>query len=89
MQASTGQLYAYPDNRYVTSRYDRIYQKRSTYYLVDAKGDLHIPTPHSVMKFFPGEKKIIRSYVRAQRVNFRSQDDLVRLLEFSRRAEMK
>jgi len=68
--------------RGVVTDYDRYYDIRGTYFLVDRKNELHKATKGSIMKLFPGYREKISQYLLEHDVNFESLEDLTNLLKY-------
>lgn len=75
MQA-TGQTYKLVINQ------DRIYKKVSEYYLLTPAGTFILFTKKKVMQLFPQKKKTIDAYLKSNKVDFNSRENLIRLAEY-------
>jgi len=58
---------------------DRLFQKVSFYYIATSSTDFVLFTKKKVMQLFPQNKKTIESYLKSNKVDFDSRDDLLRL----------
>jgi hypothetical protein len=61
---------------------DWVLEKKTDYYLSAAINDFVFFTKNNVMKLFPQKKKAIMEYLKSNKVNFRSQDDLLVLAKY-------
>jgi len=66
----------------LTMDQDRLFQKVSLYYISSESGELVAFTKKKVMQLFPGNKKAIEDYLKSDKVNFNSKQDLLRLAKF-------
>lgn len=57
---------------------DRVYQKMSEYYIANGPGGFVPFTKKKVMQLFPQEKDAIQDYLKSNKINFDSRDDLLR-----------
>lgn len=69
---TTGQSYKLVLNQ------DRIYKKVSEYYLLTPTGTFVLFTKKKVMQLFPQKKKTIEGYIKSNRVDFDSREDLIK-----------
>jgi len=68
--------------RGVITDYDRYYDIRPTYFLVDRENKLLKATKGSIMKLFPRYREKISEYFLERDVNFESLEDLTDLLKY-------
>lgn len=57
---------------------DRVYQKMSEYYIATAPGGFVPFTKKKVIQLFPQEKDAIQDYLKSNKINFESREDLMR-----------
>jgi len=69
---TTGQSYKLVLNQ------DRIYKKVSEYYLLTPTGTFVLFTKKKVMQLFPQNKKTVDEYLKSNKVDFASREDLIR-----------
>lgn len=69
---TTGQTYKLVLNQ------DRIFKKVSEYYLLTPTGTFVVFTKKKVMQLFPKKKKAIDEYLKSNKVDFNSREDLIR-----------
>jgi hypothetical protein len=66
----------------LTANQDRIFQKTSEFYLATSSGEFVLFTRKKVLQLFPQNKKAIEEYLKLNKVNFNSRDDLLRFAEY-------
>jgi hypothetical protein len=72
-----------PGNLYeLTPNEDWILQKVTDYYVSAAGNDFVLFTKKNVMQLFPQKKKAVKEYLKSNKVNFKSRDDLLRLARY-------
>jgi hypothetical protein len=59
-----------------------VYEMDSSYFLVDAKGKVFKASESNAKRLFPHDKKQIEDFLRQEPVNFRKEQDLLRLVQF-------
>ena len=64
------------------SSHDRVYQKVIEYYIATASGGFVPFTKKKVTQLFPQNKKAIEAYLKSNRVDFDSREDLIRFSEY-------
>ena len=70
------------DDRNSTSQYDRYYKKEKFYYFVDKRNKLYKAMSSSVQKLYYDQRKKIKTYLSENRVDYKNQDDLIKLLSY-------
>ncbi|MDO9254997.1 MAG: hypothetical protein Q7U54_05750 [Bacteroidales bacterium] len=66
----------------LTMDQDRLFQKSSLYYIATSSGELVPFTKKKVMLLFPANKKAIEDYLKSDKVDFDSRNELLRFAEF-------
>jgi hypothetical protein len=70
------------DVRNTTSSYDRYYVKKGFYYFLDNDSKSYKATSASIQKLFYDDRKKIKAYLNENKIDFKSQHDLLKLLTF-------
>lgn len=66
----------------LTVNQDRIFQKVAEYYLVTPSGNFVHFTRKKAMQLFPKNKNAIRNYLKSNKTDFDSREDLLRFAEY-------
>jgi len=61
---------------------DWVFQRIEEYYFSDSSGELVPFSKRNVLQEFPEKKKAIEAYLKSDRINFNSGEDLIRLARF-------
>lgn len=61
---------------------DRIFKKIAEYYLTPSSGEVVPFTKKKVFQLFPQKKKAIEAYLKSNKVDFDSREDLIRFAEY-------
>jgi hypothetical protein len=64
------------------ANHDRIYQKVMEYYLLTSSGEFVTFTRKKAIQLFPQNKKAIEAYLKSNRVDFDSREDLIRFARY-------
>jgi hypothetical protein len=66
----------------MTSRYERLFTKKESYYFLDQESKVHPANKHWILKLFPERNEELRNYMARNGINFRIEQDLESLLQF-------
>ena len=86
MESGTGERFSVSDNgfRETSTKYDRVYTKEKSYYLLDEDLNLYHPTVQNVIKFLPSHEDEIYSFFKANKLDLRKPEDFMTLAEHCR-----
>ena len=70
------------DTRGIPSVYDRYYARAATYFFIDGNNKLHKAIRPSLLKLYANHKKAINAYLDENKIDFNSEPDLLRVLNF-------
>lgn len=70
------------DNVKVPVKYDRLYTKTATYFFINNQYNAFPASQQTMFLMFPGNKKEIEAYLNENKPDFKSQEDLIKLIIF-------
>jgi len=79
---SNGERFAATDWDLPTSKYDRLYTEQEEYYFIDKQENTFRATLPSIKKIYKPSKKVVRKYVKENKIDFNKKDNLLQLLDF-------
>lgn len=82
MESATGERFKATDWNTPTSRYDRLYIREDKYFFIDQDTRFYAATRPSIVRLFRDSKKEIKKYIKVNKINFKVEADLLKLLEF-------
>ncbi|MEJ1241381.1 hypothetical protein WBG78_24755 [Chryseolinea sp. T2] len=56
--------------------YDREFAAQNQYYLIDTRGQIHLPSSSALYRIYPDQKKQIDQYIKAHQPDLRNESDL-------------
>ena len=83
MESGAGEQFAATDYHNLTSRFDRLYIKKDSYFFIGVNEKLYPASLPSILKLFQDSKNQIKDYTKENKINFKVKDDLIRLLDFT------
>lgn len=83
MESGSGEQFAATDYHNLTSRFDRLYLKKDSYFFIALNEKLYAASLPSILKLFPDSKKEINNFSKENKINFKVKDDLIRVLDYA------
>lgn len=79
---SVNMLHTAGNSYKLTVNEDRVYQKTSEFFIAASSGEFFLFNKQKILQLFPKKKNAIREYLKSNKVDFTSKDDLIRFAVF-------